>query len=94
MILATRQANGKVNFFDAKTGLPMKKGRKSLIRPGTLPDYALRFLSPAPKTKPTPMGSYNHTAPAPVTNTIILGGKKSKWAMFVEWLKSLIHAGK
>lgn len=99
MILASREKNGKVKYFDARTGMQYKPGRENGRHLGRIPDDVMRFLSP--KVTDILNSQINHrddpklNLPNPERYDELGFPKRPSWlSMFLSWLKSLINGRK
>lgn len=97
MILASRKPNGKVQYYDANTGMPYTPGRETGRHLGRIPDPVFRFLLPKIPAY-SGLGNSKASRPATVTTTDnrkpFDAKKHTLWYRFIMWLKNLFGNGR
>jgi hypothetical protein len=93
MILATRQPNGKVKYFDANSGKEYKPGRETGRHEGRIPDEVIGFLSSKIERitgitrRPEPATNSDSQFKTPLR---IVPPEKPSWlSLLIAWIKSL-----
>lgn len=98
MILASRQPNGKVVYFDARTGMERKPGRERGRHLGVLPPEAMRFLTPQPRTRRQNDAAQSTDEPTrrERREAMRVVPPEKPWSLsrFFKWIKSLLNGKK